>query len=125
MHKNLVIAISGTSAVFLGGAFVITMAGSQFFATNDFCSLIHLPNNRLIIEPIDWIAGVSCAYIMAFSRCSKIYHDTYKKLTANNNNKKELSYCESYSLPTHILNVLGTMSGGVRGILVGFLGRSL
>jgi hypothetical protein len=122
MHSKGAVVIASTSAVVLGGAFVITMAGSQFFSTTDFCRYIRLPDDPRLIESIDWISGISCAYVMAFSRCSKIYHDTYQHLTNKNKNKNAPSYCDSYSLPTHILNVLGTLSGGVRGILLGFLG---
>jgi hypothetical protein len=130
-------------AIVLGGAFVITMAGGQYYATKDFVKFIQL-DSEIAKEVLGWLSALSCGYVMAFTRGSKIYQDIYKYLEKKSNEQaqplnaemktvtigSELSNGKTLSQQTEkktstLGKVIGSVGGGagvVRGILLGYIG---
>jgi len=113
MKKHKIIAAGAATA--LGGAFVITMSGGQFFATKNFFEFTKL-NYHHIDEVLVWLSAITCGYVMLFTRGLKIYQGLNKIASKKGAHKKQLS------IPGKLIGGVGGFAGIIRSILLGYIG---
>lgn len=110
-------------AAFLGGAFVFTIAGTQYYGMQPFYEIVKL-DQTVYAQIFSWIAAVSGGYVMVFSRGTKLYDDIQnyryresKVFSINADVHEQKKSLTSWGKSTLLLGVL---AGIARGLSLGY-----